>query len=136
MGRGVGFGTQSQLKFLPEAQNDFIFAVIAEEFGLLGCFLLILFFSLLFYRGMSAIRKIEDDFGKFFIAGAMGLIFTQMFINISMNIGLLPIVGINLPFISYGGSSLISFFALIGIMENIIINNTHSSLTASSAEER
>ncbi len=122
-GRGIGFGSQSQLKFLPEAQNDFIFAVVAEELGFLGISLIILFFSILYVRCLINLRKINNDFGVFFILGVLGLLFIQMFINIGMNIGLLPVVGISLPFLSYGGSSIISSFILIGILESIIIRS-------------
>jgi rod shape determining protein RodA len=123
IGRGVGFGSQSQLKFLPEAQTDFIFAVICEEFGFLGAGLVFLFFAIIFYRCLIITRKINNDFGIFLILGGVGLIFLEMFINISMNIGILPIVGIALPFISYGGSSIISSLILVGIIENIIIKS-------------
>lgn len=123
IGRGVGFGSQSQLKFLPEAQNDFILAVICEELGFLGAMLVFLFYSIFFYRCLTAIRKINNDFGIFFILGAVGLIFIEMFINISMNIGILPIVGISLPFLSYGGSSIISTLIMVGIIESIIIKS-------------
>ena len=123
MGRGVGFGSQSQLKFLPEAQTDFIFAVICEELGFFGVGLIFLLFGLIFYRCLAITRRINNDFGIFIILGAMGLIFLEIFINISMNIGLLPIVGIALPFLSYGGSSVISTLILIGIIENIIIKS-------------
>ncbi|MCF7795016.1 rod shape-determining protein RodA [Patescibacteria group bacterium] len=120
IGRGVGFGSQSQLKFIPEAQNDFIFAVIAEELGFLGVFLLISFFVIFFTRLLMATRRINNDFGIYFVIGALGLIFIQMFINIGMNIGIFPVVGISLPFVSYGGSAIISNFILLGILENII----------------
>jgi rod shape determining protein RodA len=122
-GRGIGFGSQSQLKFLPEAQNDFIFAVIAEELGFLGVLLVIIFFSLFFYRCLLAVKNINDDFGIYFILGAMGLIFIEMFINIGMNIGLLPVVGISLPFVSYGGSGIVSKYIILGITESIIIKS-------------
>jgi len=122
-GRGIGFGSQSQLKFLPEAQNDFIFAVIAEELGLLGAGLIFLFFIIFFYRCLACLKKINNDFGTFFILGAVGLIFIQMFINIGMNIGLLPVVGISLPFVSYGGSAMLSSLILVGIIESIIIRS-------------
>ncbi|MEA3398795.1 MAG: FtsW/RodA/SpoVE family cell cycle protein, partial [Patescibacteria group bacterium] len=107
-GRGVGFGSQSQLKFLPEAQNDFIFAVIAEELGFFGISLVLLFFSVFFYRLISSIKKINNDFGIYFLIGIMALIFIEMFINIGMNIGILPVIGISLPFLSYGGSAIVS----------------------------
>jgi rod shape determining protein RodA len=122
-GRGIGFGSQSQLKFLPEAQNDFIFAVIAEELGFLGVMLLLLFYSVFFFRALSMIKHINNDFGVFFILGAVSLIFIQMFINIGMNMGMLPVVGISLPFVSYGGSALLSSLIIAGIMESIIIRS-------------
>ncbi len=126
VGKGVGFGSQSQLKFLPEAQNDFIFAVIAEELGLLGVLLILGFYGLFFYRCLSALKKVTNDFGIYFIIGAVGLIFIQMFINIGMNIGIMPVVGLPLPFVSYGGSSLLSLLILVGIIENIIIKSKTS----------
>lgn len=123
IGKGVGFGSQSQLKFLPEAQTDFIFSVIAEEMGFLGVMLVLIFFGILFFRSIVSLKQINNDFGIYFILGLNGLIFTHMFINIGMNIGLLPIVGIPLPFISYGGSSILSLFMGVGIMQNIIIKS-------------
>ncbi len=122
-GRGVGFGSQSQLKFLPEAQNDFIFSVIAEELGFLGTSLVLFIYFILLWRLLSLIRKNNDDFAIFFILGAVALIFIQMFINIGMNIAIVPVVGISLPFISYGGSATLANFILIGIIQNIIVKS-------------
>lgn len=126
VGKGVGFGSQSQLKFLPEAQNDFIFAVIAEELGFLGVALVLLLYLLLFWRVFRVIRKSNNDFAIYFLIGAMGLIFIQMFINIGMNLGIMPVVGLSLPFISYGGSSLLSLMIIMGIMQNILIKTKTS----------
>lgn len=122
-GKGVGFGSQSQLKFLPEAQTDFIFSVVAEELGLLGVTLVLSFYFIFFFRSFIVLKNINNDFGIFFIIGGSSLIFIQMFINIGMNLGIMPIVGLPLPFISYGGSSLVSLLILAGIMENIIIKS-------------
>lgn len=122
-GRGLGFGSQSQLKFLPEAQNDFIFAVISEELGFVGAVLVIFLFCVVFFRCLQGAKKTKDDFGAFFILMSMGLIFIGMFINIGMNIGIVPIVGISLPFVSYGGSSMLSAYILIGIIQSIIIRS-------------
>ncbi len=122
-GRGLGFGSQSQLKFLPEAQTDFIFAVVAEELGFFGAVLVLLFFCIFFWRCLSHLRKIKNDFAVFFILGAASLIFIEMFINIAMNMGLLPVIGISLPFLSYGGSAMISNLILVGVIESIIIRN-------------
>jgi rod shape determining protein RodA len=123
IGRGIGFGSQSQLKFLPESQNDFIFAVIAEELGFLGVSLVITFFGIIFYRLIKAARQITNDFGVYFLLGSCILLFIEMFINIGMNIGIMPVVGISLPFLSYGGSAIISSMVLIGICESIIIRS-------------
>ncbi len=122
-GRGLGFGSQSQLKFLPEAQTDFIFAVVAEELGFLGAFLVLLFFCIFFWRCLSHLRKIKNDFAVFFILGASSLIFIEMFINIAMNMGLLPVIGISLPFLSYGGSAMVSNLVLVGVIESIVVRN-------------
>lgn len=123
VGRGLGFGSQSQLKFLPEAQTDFIFAVIAEELGFTGVLLVLLFFGIFFYRSLYHLRRVNNDFGIFLILGSVSLIFIEMFINIGMNLGVLPVVGISLPFLSYGGSGLISSLMLVGVTESIIIRS-------------
>lgn len=122
-GRGLGFGSQSQLKFLPEAQNDFIFACLAEELGFLGVILILGFFAVFYQRILSYIKKINNDFGIFFMLGLASLIFIEMFINIGMNIGLLPVVGISLPFLSYGGSAIISTLLMVGVAQNVIIRS-------------
>ena len=122
-GRGIGFGSQSQLKFLPESQNDFIFAVLAEELGFFGVCLVLALFGVFFYKSIANTRKIKDNFGVFFILGMVSLIFIEMFVNIGMNIGILPVIGISLPFLSYGGSGLIASMALVGMAENIIIRS-------------
>lgn len=122
MGKGVGFGSQSQLKFLPEAHTDFIFAVISEELGFFGISLIILFFAVFLFRSLAILKKVRNDFEAYIIIGISGLIFVQMFINIGMNLGIMPVVGIALPFVSYGGSSIIASFILAGIIENIAIS--------------
>lgn len=122
-GRGVGFGSQSQLKFLPEAQNDFIFSVISEEFGFFGSSLVLFIYFVLLLRLLFLLRGMKNDFAIFFILGSMVLIFIEMFINIGMNIGIVPVVGISLPFVSYGGSATLANFVLIGIIQSIIIKS-------------
>src|SRR3989338_1394866 len=123
IGRGLGFGSQSQLKFLPEAQTDFIFAVVAEGLGFSGVLLILLFFGIFFYRCLYHLRRVNNDFGIFFILGSVSLIFIEMYINIGMNLGLLPVVGISLPFLSYGGSGLVSSLMLVGVIESIVIRS-------------
>lgn len=123
MGRGLSFGSQSQLRFLPEAQTDFIFAVISEELGLVGVVLVISLFVLFFWRIFKNLANIKNDFGGFVILGVGGLIFIEMFINIGMNLGLVPVVGIALPFLSYGGSSLIVNLAMVGVLQSVVVRS-------------
>ena len=118
-GRGLGLGTQSGLRFLPERHTDFIFATLSEELGMVGAILVVLTFAFLLYRIFIIFTNQEDLFGKIFSIAAFSLIFFQFFINIGMNIGMLPIVGITLPFVSYGGSSLLSNSILLGILSSL-----------------
>lgn len=123
-GKGYQQGTQAQGEWIPEPHNDFIFAVIAEEFGFIGASLLLLIYLVLFYRMLVIATRSADSFGMMIIAGMMGMLVFQVFQNIGMTIGLLPITGIPLPFISYGGSSLISQLAAMGIVLNIGMRST------------
>jgi len=119
-GKGFGQGTQVQYGFLPGGKTDFIFAAICEDFGVFGGSILIIFYIVLFWRLTSIILKIhEDNFSKLFISGVLVLISIQSFINLAMNLNLLPITGIPLPFVSYGGSNLIALLMLIGLVESI-----------------
>jgi len=122
-GRGLGFGSQSQLRFLPESHTDFIYSVLAEELGLAGVALILGFFTLILYRAYRNSREVRDDFGLFLVLGFMILLASQVAINIGMNIGLAPITGITLPFVSYGGSSLIVNLIIVGILESIFARN-------------
>jgi len=119
IGKGIGHGSQSQLNFLPEKHTDFIFASIAEELGFSGSILVIGLFGVIFYRIKNIARLAPDNFGFLVATGIMIMFFVQVFINIGMNIGIVPVTGIPLPFLSYGGSSLISVFAAVGILINI-----------------
>ncbi|KPJ57159.1 hypothetical protein AMJ49_02460 [Parcubacteria bacterium DG_74_2] len=118
-GQGIEKGSQTQHGFLPEPQTDFIFAAIAEEMGLIGVFILFALFSILIWRTIKIAILTETNFSRLFASGFAILLVSQAFINIGMNIGLLPIIGIPLPFISYGGSSLIANFLALGILQNI-----------------
>ena len=120
-GRGLGFGSQSQLRFLPEAQTDFIFSVIGEELGLAGVAAILVLFALVFWRLLLIIRKSNDDFVAATATGILILFFTQLFINVGANLGLLPITGVPLPFVSYGGSSLVINLLLVGILESMMV---------------
>lgn len=126
IGKGFGHGTQSQLNFLPEKYSDFIFAAIAEESGFLGVSFLLLIFISVFRRIFASIKKINDDFGKLLIFGSAVMIFSNFFINIAANLSLLPVTGIPLPFISYGGSSLITTLVAFGLIQSVIVRNRES----------
>lgn len=121
LGRGLGLGPQSQLKFLPAAKTDFVFAALGEELGFLGCFLVLGAFFVLFFRMLRVARESSDDFGVILALGMASLFFIQVVANIGMNLGILPITGIPLPLISYGGSSLIVSLISFGILESIYI---------------
>jgi rod shape determining protein RodA len=118
-GLGIGHGSQSQLNFLPEKHTDFIFAVVAEELGLVGSIIVLLLYAAMFYRIKKIAEKAPDNFGYLLSAGIMTMFFMQVAINIGMNIRFMPIAGIPLPFLSYGGSSLITSFIALGILLNI-----------------
>ena len=118
-GKGWLSGTQSQLNFLPERHTDFIFSVAGEEWGFIGSVILILLYFIVIYRGIKIIEQTPDFYGKIIAAGIVSLFSFQVIVNIGMTIGLLPVVGLTLPFISYGGSSLISSMIAIGILLNI-----------------
>lgn len=120
IGRGFGLGSQSQLKFLPEAETDFIFAVLAEEFGLIGALALLGGLLFLVYRLVTTAQRTQDNFAAFSALGLASLLSVQSFINIGMNVGLAPVTGIPLPFLSSGGSSLLSLCIAFGIMSNIV----------------
>jgi rod shape determining protein RodA len=119
IGRGLGRGTQSHLRFLPERHTDFIFASLAEELGLIGAGLLILAYGLLLWRVLRIGQKSADSFGFLICIGAFTLIASQVFINVGMNLGLVPITGLTLPLVSYGGSSLIATMVCLGLVESV-----------------
>ncbi len=121
-GRGLGFGSQSQLKFLPESHTDFIFAVIAEELGFFGVLLLLGAFVLLFSRIMIRLWRSRDNFTAFLLVGIASTFFLQIFVNVSMNLGLFPVTGIGLPLVSYGGSSVMLFLAFAGVLQGIAMH--------------
>jgi len=118
-GKGWLLGTQSHLDFLPESHTDFIIAVLAEEFGLIGVCLLLLLYSLLIARGLVITVQAQTLFGKLLAGGLTMTFFVYVFINIGMVSGLLPVVGVPLPFISYGGTSLITLLSSFGILMSI-----------------
>jgi len=118
-GQGIGQGSQTQYGFLPEPQTDFIFASLAEETGLIGVSVLLLLFLILLWRIVKIAIASQTNFSRLFASGLAVLLISQVFINIGMNLGILPIVGISLPLVSYGGSSLIATFIGLGILQSI-----------------
>ena len=118
-GQGLGQGSQTQYGFLSEPHTDFIFAVIAEEFGLIGVFVLIFLFIILIWRIMKIAISAKSNFPRLFASGIAIVLFSQIFIHIGMNLGILPVIGISLPFVSYGGSNLIAIFIGLGILQSI-----------------
>lgn len=118
-GQGIGKGSQTQLGFLPEPQTDFIFAALAEETGLIGVLVLFSLFLILLWRIIKIATSSLSNFPRLFASGFAILLISQIFINVGMNVGILPIIGIPLPFVSYGGSGLIANFVALGILESI-----------------
>lgn len=129
VGKGIGYGTQSHLHFLPEAETDFIFAAFAEETGFIGACILLGAFAFFFWRCAVVGYEAQDNFSKLFVLGFSSLIFSQILVHVGANTGLLPVTGITLPFISYGGSSLTTLMAGVGILESIRIYSRRVAVT-------
>ncbi len=124
-GRGLGFGSQSQLHFLPEAQTDFIFAVIGEELGFIGAALLLVLYVLLIWRLIRIARQAKDDFDAYVVLGISLLYTVHLLINVGGATGMLPVTGVTLPFVSYGGSSLIINLFLLGVVQSVYRHAHH-----------
>lgn len=118
-GKGFLEGTQSQLRFLPAKHTDFVFSVFGEEWGFMGCVLLLVLFCLFLYQLVLVAGTSKDSFGAYIASGVFFYFFWQILINMGMVLGLLPIVGIPLPFFSYGGSSTLINFILLGLVFNV-----------------
>lgn len=123
LGHGLGQGTQTRLGFLPEAHTDFVFAAIAEEFGFVGALFIFVGYAFLSWRIIKIAGNSSNNFAKLFCFGFLILLFSQFIINTGMNLGLMPVTGITLPFLSYGGSSLISVFIALGIVQSMAVRN-------------
>lgn len=118
-GRGLGQGTQSQLRFLPERHTDFIFASLSEELGFAGAFFVIALFAMLLRRIYRISQGTNHRMASLYCVGIVSMLMFQIFVNIGMNIGIAPVTGITLPFLSYGGSSMASLAVLLGIVNSI-----------------
>ncbi len=121
-GKGYMSGSQTQLHFIPEQWTDFIFSVIAEEFGFIGSAIVVILFTIIFYRLLKIAARSKDYFSSFTVIGILTTLLVHFFINIGMNIGLAPVIGIPLPFMSYGGTALLVNVAMIAIVMNIYAN--------------
>lgn len=123
LGKGLGEGSQSQLKFLPEQQTDFIFAATAEELGFAGSLFLLTLFGILLMRIIWIAKISRDDFAMFIAIGIFSMLLVQILVNVGMNIGIMPVTGIPLPLVSYGGSSILVTLALLGLVESIYLRH-------------
>ena len=119
LGRGFHHGTQTQLAFVPEHSRDFIFTVLAEEFGFIGTAALLALYGIVLYGGIRTMFVARDRFGFLLAAGIVAMLTFHIVINIGMTIGIMPITGIPLPFMSYGGSAILTMFAAVGVLLNI-----------------
>jgi rod shape determining protein RodA len=122
-GQGYGGGTQVQLRFLKVRHSDFIFSALSEEFGFVGAVLVIATLAFIIARCLRAARLSGDTFGALIAYGAATLIAFQTIVNVGMNLNLLPVTGLTLPFVSYGGSSLITLFIAIGLVESVVLRH-------------
>ncbi len=120
-GKGYLKGTQGALRFLPEKHTDFIFSVFAEEWGFLGSIFLVGIYFWLFLRGLNTAMLAKDEFGRLVATGITAMFLIYFFVNIGMTLGMMPVVGVPMPFMSYGGTSLLSNFIAAGILINIRI---------------
>jgi rod shape determining protein RodA len=119
LGRGYLRGTQTNLDFVPEQHTDFIFTVVGEEFGFIGAIFVLLLFALLIWRAIRIALLAKDPFGTYLAAGIASMFAIQVFVNVGMTLGIMPITGIPLPFVSYGGSSFLTNCAAVGLLLNI-----------------
>ena len=122
-GKGFLTGTQGQLGFLPSRVTDFIFAIFSEEWGFVGAMILLALFFVLLMRLLRAAHLARDSFGALLAFGVATMIAFQVVVNVGMNIGVMPVVGIPLPFISYGGSSMLTNMAAIGMVQSVLIHH-------------
>lgn len=131
---GVGAGQSMQkLFYLPEPFNDFIFAIFGEEYGLIGCAFLVLLYGVVFSRGLHIVRRSQDDFARMLAAGITGLFFVHALINLFVATGLFPVTGQPLPLFSYGGTSMITMLAALGVLMNLSYHARNVQLVAPGA---
>jgi rod shape determining protein RodA len=118
-GRGVSGATQTKFKFIPEAQDDFIFAVVGETYGFVGVALVLSLYALLIWRTLRILTMAKNLFGTLIAGGILAMLMFQVFVNVGMTIGVMPVTGVPLPLLSYGGSSVLVTFISIGLLQSI-----------------
>jgi len=123
-GRGLGSGSQVQFGFLPEAHTDFMFASVAEEFGLIGVIIILALLIVILWRIIKIAMASDNNFARLFCIGVVSWVFIQIVINAGMNLGIMPVTGITFPFLSYGGSSLLSLFIALGLVQSIKLRSS------------
>lgn len=133
-GKGIGYGTQSKLRFLPEYQTDFIFAAFAEEWGFVGVLLALALYGALFWRLAEIARKSATNFDAFFTLGVLMLFATHVAVHAGISLGLMPVTGTTIPFMSYGGSHLLLEFTCLGIVASLARHGRPASRTAAGQE--
>jgi rod shape determining protein RodA len=126
-GLGVAGATQAKFNFLPEAQNDFIFAVLGETYGFLGAALVLSLYAVLMWRTLRIITMSKNLFGSLIAGGILAVLMFQVFVNAGMTIGIMPVTGVPLPLMSYGGSSVLVTFLAIGLLQSIHVQARISS---------
>jgi rod shape determining protein RodA len=126
-GRGVAHATQTTLHFLPENQTDFIFAVVGETYGFVGAAVVLSLYALLIWRALRILTMAKNLYGTLIVGGILAMIMFQVFVNVGMTIGIMPITGVPLPLMSYGGSSVLVTFIALGLLQSIYVQARVSS---------
>lgn len=123
IGRGTDQATQTQLNFVPEHHTDFIFAVVGESYGFAGAALVMTLYALLIWRGLRILALARDLFGALIAAGVVAILMYQVFVNVGMNVGIMPITGVTLPLMSYGGASVLATFIALGLLQSVSVHS-------------
>jgi len=127
-GRGAEGATQTKLNFLPEHHTDFVFSVVGEAYGFLGCALVLSLYALLIWRGLRILTMAKNLYGALIAGGITAMLMFQVFVNVGMTIGIMPITGVPLPLMSYGGSSVLVTFLALGLLQSVYAQARETAL--------